>query len=189
MGIRLALVIALAAASSAALAQIYKTVDANGNVVFTDIAPVDRSAGKPESQPVTVPPTNTYDAPALPAQTAGTAPGPTAPTAYAQIDVISPTQDESIRDNAGNVQVEVAINPPLRGSDHLLLLLDGSPVDVGAVNGVFELSNVDRGTHTAAARVVDGQGDVISESDPVTFHLMRVSIDSRPRVTPHPNTP
>ncbi len=43
MGIRLALIIGLAAASCVAQAEIYKTVDANGNVVFTDIAPVDRS--------------------------------------------------------------------------------------------------------------------------------------------------
>ncbi len=64
-------------------------------------------------------------------------------------------EDETIRDNAGNVQIEAAITPPLRSDHRLLLVLDGTPTEVEAVNGVFELSNVDRGTHTAGARAVD----------------------------------
>ena len=36
----------------------------------------------------------------------------------------------------------------LRADHRLLLVLDGKHTEVEAVNGVFELSNVDRGTHT-----------------------------------------
>ena len=46
MDSRLALILVLAAVAPTALGEIYKTVDANGNVVFTDIAPADRS-GQP----------------------------------------------------------------------------------------------------------------------------------------------
>ena len=188
MGIRSVLFIALVASSTAAFGQIYKTVDADGNVVFTDIAPVDRSTGKPVPQAVTVPPTNTYDPPVQPAtQTPDNTPALTPATAYAQLNVISPTPEETIRDNAGNVQVEAAINPPLRGADQMLLLLDGSPVDVQGVNGVFELSNVNRGAHTVAVRVVDSQGNVVIDSDPTTFYLMRISINSPQRAKPQPH--
>ena len=47
MSIRLAVSIVLSVIGGSAAAEIYKTVDANGNVVFTDIAPVDRSGQAP----------------------------------------------------------------------------------------------------------------------------------------------
>ena len=184
MGTRLALIIALAVASSAAFGQIYKTVDANGNVVFTDIAPVDRS-GQPAPTEVSVSPMNTYDPPAVPATQSNASSAPTTPGYYAQLEVVSPAEDETIRDNAGNLQIEVAITPPLRADHRLLLVLDGTATEVEALNGVFELSNVDRGTHTAGARAVDRQGNVIIESNPTTFNLMRVAVDNAPVVTPH----
>jgi hypothetical protein len=172
-------------AAGSATAQIYKTVDANGNVVFTDIAPVERSGQKP-AQEVSVQPMNSYEPPPTAQMPSASMPGPsTAPGYYSALEVISPTEDETIRDNAGNVQIEVAISPPLRSDHRLLLVLDGSPTEVEAVNGVFELSNVDRGTHTAGARAVDRAGNVLIESNPATFNLMRVSIDGTAVPTPH----
>ena len=185
MNIRFAIVVALSLIASSASAQIYKTVDANGNVVYTDIAPIERS-GQPPPQEVNVQPINSYEPPAASQTSAPSYSGPsTTPSYYAQLEVISPTEDETIRDNAGNVQIEVAISPPLRSDHRLLLVLDGTPTDVEAVNGVFEISNVDRGTHTVGARAVDRLGNVLIESAPATFNLMRVSIDSTPTPTPH----
>ena len=185
MNTRFAVVVALSLVASSASAQIYKTVDANGNVVYTDIAPIERS-GQPPPQEVNVQPINSYEPPSNQQGSTPSNSGPsTTPSYYAQLDVISPTEDETIRDNAGNVQIEVAISPPLRSDHRLLLVLDGNPTDVEAVNGVFEISNVDRGTHTAGARAVDRLGNVLIESAPTTFNLMRVSIDSAPTPTPH----
>lgn len=182
MDIRLALIVGLFVASSATYGQIYRTVDANGNVVFTDIAPVDRSAGS-APQTVTVEPVNTYEPAAQPAP-ANTPVTSTAAGYYTELAVISPTEDATIRDNAGNVQIEVAITPGLRSDHRLLLVLDGEPTEVEADNGVFELSNVDRGTHTAGARAVDRQGNVLIESGPTTFNLMRVAV---PQAVPTPH--
>ena len=184
MDSRLALILVLAAVSPTALGEIYKTVDANGNVVFTDIAPVDRS-GQPAPQAVSVQPINSYEPPPA-AATQPSAPPPSSGDVgyYAQLEVISPAEDETIRDNAGNVQIQVAIAPQLRADHRLLLVLDGSATEVEAVNGVFELSNVDRGTHTAAGRVVDRQGNVVIESNPATFNLMRVAV---PPLVPTPH--
>lgn len=184
MSIRLALIVGLFAASSAAFGQIYRTVDANGNVVFTDIAPVDRSAG-PAPQTVTVEPVNTYEPPV---QAAPTDTPVTAGTSdyYSELAVISPTEDATIRDNAGNIQIEVAITPNLRSDHRLLLVLDGEPTEVEAEGGLFELSNVDRGTHTAGARAVDRQGNVLIESGPTTFNLMRVAVSPSPAPGPAP---
>jgi hypothetical protein len=182
MSIRMAVAIVLCAIGLSAAAEIYKTVDANGNVVFTDIAPIDRS-GQAPAQEVNVQPINSYEPPPS-VQSSNAQSSAPVPSYYSQLDVVSPTEDETIRDNAGNVQIQVAISPPLRSDHRLLLVLDGTPTDVEAVNGVFELSNVDRGTHTAGARAVDRQGNVLIESNPTTFNLMRVSIDG-PTPMPH----
>jgi len=183
MSIRLAVTIVFSVIGWSAAAEIYKTVDANGNVVFTDIAPIERS-GQAPAQEVNVPPINSYEPPPSAQSPNGSAPASSVPSYYSDLEVISPTEDETIRDNAGNVQIQVAISPPLRADHRLLLVLDGTPTDVEAVNGVFELSNVDRGIHTAGARAVDRQGNVLIESNPATFNLMRVSIDG-PTPMPH----
>jgi len=134
---------------------------------------------------VNVQPINSYEPPPSAQTPNASSPAPSSvPSYYSQLEVISPTEDETIRDNAGNVQIQVAISPPLRADHRLLLVLDGTQTDVEAVNGVFELSNVDRGTHTAGARAVDRQGNILIESNPATFNLMRVSIDG-PTPMPH----
>ncbi len=184
MDSRLALILVLAAITPAAFGEIYKTVDANGNVVFTDIAPVDRS-GQAAPKEVTVPPVNSYEPPPVPVAQPNSVPSSADTGYYAQLEVVSPAEDETIRDNAGNVQIQVAIAPQLRADHRLLLVLDGNATEVEAVNGVFELSNVDRGTHTAAGRVVDRQGNVVIESNPATFNLLRYALPPNPVATPH----
>ncbi len=174
MRVRLALIVVLTAVSCGASGQIFRTVDANGNVVFTDIAPVDRS-GQTPSTAVTVPPTNTVPAPAAPAARTNDAPAVTAEVPYTAVTVVSPPDGESIRENAGNVRIEAATTPPLRADHRLLLILNGTPSGVAAVNGVFQLSNVDRGSHTVSVRVVDRDGGTIIESRTTTFHLMRAA--------------
>jgi hypothetical protein len=182
---RLASILLLAGLSPVALGEIYKTVDANGNVVFTDIAPVDRS-GQPAAQPVTVDPVNSYQPPPAPVPQQGDAPPESDDVGYyAEIAVISPLEDETIRDNSGNVQIQITIAPRLRGDHRLMLILDGNDIGLEAVNGVFELSNVDRGTHTAAGRVIDQLGNTVIESSPVTFNLMRVALGPE-NATPTP---
>jgi hypothetical protein len=188
MRIRLALIVVLTAVSYGASGQIFRTVDANGNVVFTDIAPVDRS-GQTPSTAVTVPPTNTVPAPPAPASRANNTPTATAEAPYTVVNVVSPADGDTIRDNAGNVRIEAATTPPLRADHRLVLILNGSPSAVEAVNGVFQLSNVDRGSHTVSVRVVDRDGGTIMNSRTTTFHLMRAAVSpTTPVPLPRPTS-
>jgi len=191
MRIRLTLIFGLAAVSGLAVAQdqIYKTVDQYGNVVYTDVPPVNRQ-GQPDGEKVTVEPSNTYQPPVLSNPT----PGPTTTTTgasnyYSELAVVAPVEDATIRDNAGEVLIQAVVTPPLRPDHRLLLVMDGAPTEVEAVDGVFELSNVDRGTHTAGARVVDGDGVVQIESPAVTFHLLRYALPEAPTPSPKPPKP
>ncbi|NJN51332.1 MAG: DUF4124 domain-containing protein [Gammaproteobacteria bacterium] len=160
-------------------AEIFKSVDEFGNVVFSDLPPTKTS------EPVTVTPINSYEAPAQ------AAPAAAPPSAVAAMDanyyqyfaVTDPAPDTAIRDNAGNVTISVGLSPALRGDHRLLLVLDGQATEVEAQDNQFILSNIDRGTHTAAARIVNRDGAEISRSTETSFHMLR-AIAPRPAQLP-----
>lgn len=164
-------------------AEIYKTIDAQGNVVFSDVPPPPDEA----SEPVSVEPLNTFE-PEVPA--AAEAPAdPNAPDVpevarYDNVSIVAPAEDETVRENAGNVTVAVALTPPLKAGDQLVLYMDGDRQPVVAQGTSFYLQNVDRGAHTVGVRVLNGQGEVAAESPPSTFYLQRVSVNSVPHPAP-----
>jgi hypothetical protein len=168
-----------------AAAEIYKTVDANGNVVYTDVPP------KTDGSAVEMTPLNSYQPVHVPRNSAAPS-GATSPGAtldahyYSLVQITEPTDDEAIRENAGNVQIAVTVSPALRGDHRLVLTLDDVPVEADAEDNVFQLSNVDRGTHVATAEVVDANGAVVAQSAPVTFHVLRAALGP-PTPTPVKN--
>ncbi len=166
-----------AAPATDALAAIYKTVDEDGNVVFTDVPPakgdgaaVDLSAGNRYAPaPVTTP---------LPAPAAAQEEEEEQEiTSYERIGILAPANDEAIRDNAGNLSVRYALSPSLdtKHGHSLRLLLDGVPQAGEAGEATFSFTNLDRGTHTLTLQVVNASGQVLNESAPVSFHMLRFS--------------
>ena len=188
MLIRMAIFIGLAFTAAAA-DQIYRTVDADGNVVFTDVPPAN-AAGQPADKAMTLPPSNTYQPQTLPAaqqpQTdESTTSEPGQGSYYDELSIVDPANDQAVRSNNGDILIQAVVDPPLKSDDRLLLTFDGAPTDIEAEGGVFQLNNVDRGTHTAAARIVDGNNEVVMESQPVTFTVQRYHLPV-PTPTPHP---
>lgn len=178
---RVALVLCAACAAMGAGERIYKTVDEHGNTVFTDVPPKEGEQG----EPVNVVPLNTIDlTPAEPPRLIN-APANDEPVTgdfYAQLAIASPANDEAIRDNAGNVVIAAAVNPPLVQGHRLLLVFDEEPTEIEADQSAFYITNVDRGSHTVAVRIVDRAGNVLKQSAPITFHLQRAA--TGPKVTP-----
>ncbi len=173
--------IALLALSSAAMlaqaqSKIYKTVDAQGNVVYSDIAPTQKE-GEAELQ---IEELNTYRTPVIEPETLPTvklqpeAPPEEAFKPYTELALASPGEDQAVRANNGNISLLARVSPALQGDHALRFYLDGAPV--ATVNGIqAALTAVDRGTHSARVAIVDGSGATIKESAPVTFHLLRFS--------------
>lgn len=152
---------------------VYRWVDENGNVVFGDEPPSDRQADQVEIPPANVirglPEARESRPSAAPGAEAQPAP------AYQSLAIVYPEAGSSVRQNAGNVSVRAALDPGLHDGHSLELLLDANPV-AKSTNGEFELSNVDRGTHELIVRVVDGGGEVLIRSEPLSFTLHRHSI-------------
>lgn len=97
---------------------------------------------------------------------------------YGVIRILEPNDDTAIRSNNGNVTVKAVLQPGLQAAfgHQLQLLMDGQPVSEPGSDLVFELSNIDRGTHELVVRVLDERGKQFAESKPTVFHLLRVTV-------------
>lgn len=165
-------------ASSLCMGQIYKTTDAQGNTLYTD-QPAEKN---PDSNILTINQTNVYqgstpssDEPPASAYV----PRNASPTRYQNITIIAPADDEAIRDNAGYVTIHISTQPILDvGNSHTIdVLLDGK--QAGTIDGnTLRLSNIDRGTHQLDARIVNGSGEVLLQSSPTRFHMLRAHRNS-----------
>ncbi len=159
-------------------AEIYRYRAPDGSIVFTDDPP-------PGSQRIEVHPNLTVgpdvgdertpaaaaDEGSVPAKPAAT------PAGYDSVTIVSPAADEAIRDNAGNLTVSIETQPALRGErgDRLLVLLDGAPVGAATTATRIRLENIDRGSHTLQAVIVDPSGRPLLKSPVHRFHVLRYS--------------
>jgi hypothetical protein len=158
-----------------AQAAIYKSVDAEGNTVFSD----QPSAN---AKPVQVAPTNTVDnpRPAPPIPSAPAAAATPAGPAFSRLEVNVP-DDEAIRANNGTFSVGVSLEPALGAGQSLQLLVDGAPYGSPGQSTRFGVANLDRGEHRFAAQVLSGTGEVVQTSAEKTVTVQRISVNSPAR--------
>ncbi|MHC8409070.1 DUF4124 domain-containing protein [Pseudomonas sp. Hz4] len=153
-----------------AAAQIYKYTDANGNTAYSNQPPDGVKA-----QPVELPPLNRVESqppgePAPPAE----ANGREQPrSAYEVLELTGLSTEEALRANNGTFTVSVLIKPRLQGPHLLRLLLDDQPYGQPSNVPILQLVNVDRGEHSLAVQVIDGE-NLVQQSPTVTFTVQRV---------------
>ncbi len=165
----------IAALGLPAQAEIYKTVDEHGNVVFTDIPP--REDDENAEQIIIENPNSFAVDEAIPnanewivESEEGEEEEP--PFSYLALEIVSPADDEPVRENAGNITIVTNVNPRLQRGHVARLLMDGTVVQEGS-RASFDLANVDRGTHTITVEIVDESGQVLIRSNQSTFHMLR----------------
>lgn len=143
---------------------VYKSVDKDGNIIFTDKPSEKAEEIKiQELDTIKNPNPNKYK-PSLkqPEESSHK---------YDSFVVTSPENGAGIRSNSGNVSISLSLNPALRGGHKIIISMDGKEVGSGSS---VSLQNVDRGTHSISASVVDENGkQLISTSS--TFSLLRAS--------------
>ena len=161
-------------------AGVYKWVDADGAVHFSDVP-------QQGAEEVHIAPPQTYQAPSLPPIT----PRPEAvaePAAYARFALVTPAADESIWDNTGKLVVTFAAEPPLQTElgHRLVVLLDGQAQVALQQDTSVTLENVDRGSHTVQGQIIDVRGDVLMSSETISVHMHRQSVLAPNRAQPTP---
>ena len=165
------LLIVLMLLTYSATAEIYRWVDKNGNVHYSD-EEVDGSEQVKLTKGNTFTPVETTTAQPSAQQKIE------APT-YTAISITKPSLNETIRDNNGNVAVIIDLAPALRSGNSITLFMDDTELLKGKTETGFTLNNVDRGSHTLRASVVDKNGAVLMSSKSIIFHLHRAIIKKK----------
>ena len=149
---------------------VYKTVRADGSVVYIDIA----SKG---AVPVDLLSTNTVVVPALgkmPRQTVSQKQRVKKVISELQyiVSILSPAAEQTLRDNSGTVTITVNVSPKKSGK--LQLIFDNKLFRTQS-NRQFQLESVNRGAHTIKVNLLDNSGKILASSKQQTFYLQKAS--------------
>lgn len=150
-------------------ATVYKKVDENGNIIFSD-SPMD------DSEVMDVPPVPTMKLDKIKV-TPRAEPGKKDINAvkYEALTITAPEQDATFWNNGGNVTISVQVKPALAENHRVQLLLNGEKRAGPSASTSFSLSNLFRGSYDAVAQVVDAKGNVLISSPAKTFHIKQTS--------------
>mgnify|MGYP001154509315 CR=1 FL=1 len=150
-------------------AEVYKRTNPDGSVEFTDVP------SKQKDEAVELSPMSTFKAPPVRSIPSTTAPKQDEPASdYTSLAITDPADDTAIRSNSGDLSVSISLQPALKADHSLVLLVDDQPMGNYA-DGSVSLTNVDRGTHTLTAQVLDKDGKELIRATPVIVHLLRYS--------------
>ena len=151
-----------------AAAQIYKYTDADGNTAYSNQPPDGVKA-----QPVELPPLNRVEPQAASAPPVEGTSREQPLSAYEVLELTNLPTTEALRANNGTFTVNVLIKPRLQGPHLFRLLLDDQPYGQPSNVPILQLVNIDRGTHSLAVQVIDGE-NIVQQSPAVTFTVQRV---------------
>ena len=166
-------VAALCAGHLTSAETIYKVVDEEGNITFTDTPPNDADA---IVEPHSILGTNTTPAVATAPENAIKTDQADAKASYVT-RIVSPANESTIPMGPGDFVVEAEVSPGLDSEEQLILLLDGAAV--GAPQSVprWQLTNVFRGAHRLQVVRVRETGAAQSQSTEHTIYVMRPTVN------------
>lgn len=164
-------------ASQSAAQTVYRTVDEDGRVTYTDRPPADNEA-EAEAQ---LPHINT--APETPTRTQNQRQGrdnaAEQPTVRYDANILSPAPETSVPPGQRDLAITVALNQDLRDGHFLAYYLNGELL-AETRERQFVVQEITRGTHQIEVEVLSDDGSVLGSASPVTVYVHRVSVINRP---------
>jgi len=167
--------------------EIYKVVDEDGNVTFTDQRPADGS------QPMNLPPLSVVETdiqvPEPPAEGSAEAAEATPPTSrelkkkYSDFRITKPQQEETFWGTANAVVVTWGSSQTIPPDMTVMLYVNGEAQKAPAVGGVT--LTLERGEHRVYAELRDTRNRRIVTTETVTFFVKQHSANfNRPVASP-----
>ena len=155
-----------AEASEKPASGIYRSVDANGNVVFTDQQPEGV-----ESEEVQLREMNTVPIKQVDLSDIGSSSDEEETSSlfkgYSSLKITSPANESTVRNPEAAVMVTVELEPALRSGDSLVLYVDG------VAQPGMSIEAPERGGHALVVKVLDSDGQVLISSSAVEFYVHR----------------
>lgn len=183
MKIKLLLLVLSFTYSVSGLAEtVYKTRNAEGNIIYSDVPSEDAEELElEEAQTINIPLPKGFDNRPVTKLTP-------VETSYTLLEITSPENDATIRSNEGIVNINVEIKPVLDEKHMIDFLLDGKKVSSGR-SLQLSLQNIDRGTHSVTVLVKNEKDKIIKQSSKLVFHLRKESKLFKNRANDNTNNP
>lgn len=177
--------ISMAMATNVVLAQVYKVVDKDGNVTYTDEPPKDGSA------PIKLPPLSVIEAPTYkkaPEVGEGDEEGEGGEQMslgylrknYADFAIVAPKQEESVWGPDEAISVAWNTRYQLQEGMQVTIFIDGAE-HATTTDQIIPVADLDRGQHSVGAQLTDAQNRNIATAEPVTFFVRRPGLYNRPQ--------
>lgn len=164
--------------SPAAAQNIYKTVDENGNTVYTDQKPSEDAHPITLRELTVVDPVDLGNEQAVNGSAEESGNGASAPDFGLRI--VTPAADETIWNTAYVLTVQVQTDRELPAGARLAYLVDGEVRSTTRAQSV-EIDEVYRGEHTLSVELRASDGRVLGSDGPLTFFMRQHS-----RLHPNP---
>ncbi len=81
---------------------------------------------------------------------------------------------------AGNIAVDLGIEPGLREDHRVRLLVDGQVSQSAMHTSAFMVPNMNPGEHVLQAELLDAGGEVRHRTSPVTIYVLRANVNRQP---------
>ncbi|MGF1683017.1 DUF4124 domain-containing protein [Photobacterium minamisatsumaniensis] len=161
---------------------IYTWEDEDGKIHFSDQPQTGATELILKVPKVQTPPPQ-MPLPTLDQETTTDSPEPALPAAT--IKLLTPTHQQTLRNNEGKISVRAHASRKLNQGHTIQLLLDGKPYGKPQTQQQWQLSNLDRGSHTLQSQLLK-YGKVIASSETVTVFLHRATVKHQKAPAPMP---
>lgn len=175
----------LVVVTNTVLAQVYKIVDEDGNVMYTDRPPKDGS--KPvKLAPISVIEAPTYGQPAKAAKEDAESVNVEQISLkylrknYADFAIVTPQQEESVWNPDKAMAVAWNTRYELQEGMQVTIYIDGMQYSK-TTDQIIPVSKLDRGEHKIEAQLTDARNRKIATAEPVTFYIRRPNLYSNPQ--------
>lgn len=158
--------------SAPASAEVYRQVDAQGNVTYTDEPSDQAPAEEVKIRPVTTVTLPKPETVREPEQLREEVEAEGA--AYSNVRFTAPADQQAFHSGSGDMSFEVTSSPGLRDGHKYEVTLDGQPVGQ-SVSGSVSVRNVYRGTHEAGVSIVNSNGVTVKTGETISFTIHRPS--------------
>lgn len=165
--------------SMLAHATVYKWVDKDGKVHYSDEPRANAEAVEVNEKTL-----NQITLPPL--KTAADNHDKIIEDIYYQINIITP-EEATVRDNNGDFEVVATVSPEIKSQFLMQLKLNGQIIAPPQVGGRFKLTNIDRGEHTIIVDAMTQNGKVFASSSPRKIFLHQAAMTQHPKKQPKSN--
>lgn len=159
----------LALITSSSYAALYKGLDSEGNVVYSD-APFE------DAEKYTPPPISVMDTPKSKADNKFAEEKKPAEFKYTDFDIASPANKQTIR-NEPDVTVTLKLKPGLNtAEDHnIWMLVDGKAVIKNTQSQTLQIGRLNRGAHKLQAQVRNKEGKIMVRTRTTVIYIHQTS--------------